>query len=50
MKQISGVLLKEWDKVCRMLRNSGYDLSKVVITKDEDKYNPCGYSRNQVKD
>ena len=50
MKQMSKVLLKEWDKVCKMLKNSGYDLSKVVITKDEDKYYPCGNSRNQVKD
>lgn len=50
MKHISSVLLKEWDKVCRMLRNSGCDLSKIVITKDEDNHNPNGYSRNQVKD
>lgn len=48
MKQISGVLLKEWDRACKMLRNSGYDLSKIKITEDVDRYNPNGYSRNQV--
>lgn len=50
MKYVSKVLLKEWDKICNMLKNSGYDLSKVVITKDEDKNYPCGNNRNQVKD
>lgn len=48
MKQISSVLLKEWDRVCRMLRNSGYDLSKIKITVDVDRDNPNGHSRNQV--
>lgn len=46
MKQISSVLLKEWDRVCSMLRNSGYDLSKIKITVDVGRYNPN--SRNQV--